>query len=84
MTLTGDTVPSQGTTNTKGEVVLDLYTLQDRPARSLFVMRSGGYWDLYLTEPTLSDSVVNVVRLKSYSETINGFPQASSTAGVSG
>ena len=75
VTLTGDTVPSQGTTNNKGEVVLDLYTLQDRPARSLFVMRSGGYWDLYLTEPNLSDSVANIVRLRSYSETISGFPQ---------
>lgn len=75
VTLTGDTVPSQGTTNGKGEVTLDLFTLRDRPARSLFVMRSGGYWDLYLTEPALSDSAVNVIRLKSYSETIHDFPQ---------
>ena len=75
VTLTGDTVPSQGTTNTKGEVELNLFTLQDRPARSLFVMRSGGYWDLYLTEPKLSDSVVNIVRLKSYTETISDFPR---------
>jgi subtilisin len=75
VTLTGDTVPGQATTNAKGEVSLDLYTLQDRPARSLFVMRPGGYWDTYLTDPMLSDSAVNVVRLKAYSETIAGFPR---------
>ncbi|WIM94922.1 S8 family serine peptidase [Actinoplanes oblitus] len=75
VTLTGDTVPSQGTTNSKGEVNLDLYTLHDRPARSLFVMRPGGYWDLYLTEPAVSDAAVNVVRLRGYAETISGFPR---------
>ena len=75
VTLTGDTVPSQATTDERGEVHLDLYTLQDRPARSLFVMRPGGYWDFYLTDPTLSDAAVNTVRLKGYAETINGFPR---------
>lgn len=75
VTLTGDTVPSQAITDGRGEVHLDLYTLQDRQARSLFVMRPGGYWDMYLTDPSLSDSAVNVVRLKAYSETINGFPR---------
>jgi subtilisin len=75
VTLTGDTVPSQGTTNTKGEVTLDLYTLHDRPARSLFVTRPGGYWDMYLTEPSLTDRTGNTVRLKAYSETIEDFPK---------
>lgn len=75
VTLTGDTVPGQLPTDAKGEATLDLYTLQDRPARALHVTKPGGYWDLYLTEPDLSDSTTNIVRLRSYTETISGFPE---------
>lgn len=76
VTLAGDTVPGQGVTNRSGEVTLDLYTLQDRPARLLSVMKSTGYWDLYLPQPQVSDSQVNIVRLNAYSETLDGFPDA--------
>jgi subtilisin family serine protease len=75
VSLIGDTVPSQAPTDAKGEVILDLYTIQDRPARALHVTKPGGYWDMYLTEPDLADSTTNVVRLRSYTETISGFPE---------
>jgi subtilisin len=75
VTLAGDSVPVQAQTNKNGEVTLDLYTLQDRPARTLFVTTKSDYWDHYLTEPQLSDSAINVIRLRAYSETIDGFPQ---------
>ncbi|SDN95756.1 S8 family serine peptidase [Geodermatophilus sp. DSM 45219] len=75
VTLGGDTVPQQGLTDQKGELTLPLHTLGDRPARSLFVVKpGGGYWDLYLTEPTLSDGSTNVIRLQSFGETVEGFP----------
>jgi subtilisin len=74
VTLVGDTVPAQGQTDKKGEITLELITIQDRPARTLFVTIPGGYWDQYLTEPRLVDSSTNVVRLRAYTETINGFP----------
>jgi subtilisin len=75
VTLSGDTVPAQGKTDANGEVTLDLYTLHDHPARTLFVTSPSGYWDQYLTGPALSDSAVNVVRLRAYTETIEGFPE---------
>lgn len=76
VTLTGDSVPVAGQTDPDGAVTLQLYTLGNAPARSLFVTVPSGYWDLYVTQPKLTDDAVNVVHLSSYTETIDGFPQS--------
>lgn len=73
--LTGDGFPASGQTNNKGEVKLDLATLGKRAARSLFVTPHAGYWDLYLTTPTLHFDKPNLIRLRSLNETINDFPE---------
>lgn len=73
--LTGDGFPSSGETNNKGEITLEMATLGDGPARSLFVTPPAGYWDLYLTNPTLNPNGANLIRLRSLSETISNFPQ---------
>jgi len=74
VTLVGDGWPSQGTTDANGTVKLTLSTLPGSPAKTLFCAAKGTYWDRYLTAPQIDDSNVNVVRLSSIAETIDGFP----------
>ncbi len=73
--LTGDGFPSHGVTNDKGEVELDLVTLGDRPPRLLWVKANHSYWDLYLTTPRVSETGLNRVQMRPFSETIDGFPE---------
>jgi len=73
--LTGDGFPSHGVTNDKGEVELDLVTLGDRPPRLLWVKANHTFWDLYLTTPRVSDTALNRVQMRPFSETIEGFPE---------
>lgn len=73
--LAGDAYPAQGVTNEAGEIQLDLQTLGDRPPRVLWVQAPNGYWDLYLNNAKVSDASINVIRLRSFVDTINGFPQ---------
>jgi len=73
--LTGDGYPAAGQTNSKGEVKLELATLGDRPARSLFVKPVSGYWDLHLTAPILNVDETNIIKLRSLGETISDFPE---------
>ncbi|MBI3897649.1 MAG: S8 family peptidase [Gammaproteobacteria bacterium] len=73
--LAGDAFPVNGVTDDDGEIELTLQTLGDRPPRVLVVTPPTDYWDLFVTDPHLSDSVVNVIRVRSLSETIPGFPE---------
>jgi len=74
VTLVGDGWPSQGTTDANGVVKLSLSTLPGSPAKTLFAAAKGTYWDRYMTAPQIADDTVNVVRLQSIAETIDGFP----------
>ena len=74
VSLTGEAFPAEGQTDKKGEVALEMVTLPGRPPRSLFVTAPINHWDRYLTEPNVSDSAVNVIRLDSFKETVSGFP----------
>ena len=74
VSLSGDGFPQEGRTDKRGEVVLPLITLSGRPARSLFVSAPSSHWDKYVSEPELSDTEVNVVRLQALEETVAGFP----------
>ncbi|MDX6751794.1 S8 family serine peptidase [Geminicoccaceae bacterium 1502E] len=73
--LTGDAFPSSGQTNNKGEISLPLVTLGNRPARALFVTPQPGYWDLYINNPQLAESAVNLIRMRSLADTVAGFPR---------
>lgn len=74
VTLVGDGWPSQGTTDANGAVKLTLSTLLDSPPKTLFAAAKGTYWDRYVTQPQIDDNNVNVIRLQSIAETIDGFP----------
>src|SRR5262245_42429667 len=74
VTLSGEGFPQEGRTDKRGEVALPLITLPGQPARSLLVSAPGNHWDQYVSEPQLSDSEVNVVRLRALEETVAGFP----------
>jgi len=54
--------------------MLQLFTLPGHSAKSLFISTKSGYWDRFIRQPPLDENNVNVVRLKSLSETIQGFP----------
>ncbi|MES2354956.1 MAG: S8 family serine peptidase [Pseudomonadota bacterium] len=74
--LTGDAFPTLSTTDEEGEVELTLTTIGgDQQAKTLSVTPLSDYWDLYVSEPTLSDTATNVVRVRSFRETIPGFPE---------
>jgi len=75
VSLAGEGFPQEGRTDRRGEITLPLMALAGRRARSLFVSAAYNYWDQYLTEPELSDTEVNVVRLRAIEETIAGFPE---------
>src|SRR5262249_15860129 len=64
VTLSGEGFPQEGRTDKRGEVALPLVTLPGQPPRSLLVSAPSNHWDQYLTDPQLSDSEVNVVRLR--------------------
>ena len=74
ITLVGDGWPSQGQTDANGMLTLMLSTLPGSPAKTLFAATKGTYWDRYVTQPQIDDNGVNVIRLQSIAETIEGFP----------
>ena len=74
VTLVGDGWPAQGTTDVNGQVKLTLSTLPGSPAKTLFAAAKGTYWDRYVTSPQIDDNNVNVIRLSSIAETLDGFP----------
>jgi subtilisin family serine protease len=74
VTLVGDGWPAQGQTDASGQVTLPLSTLPGSAPKTLFAAAKGSYWDRYITQPAIDDKNVNVVRLQSLSETIDGFP----------
>jgi subtilisin len=74
VSLAGEAFPQEGRTDKRGEVALPLIALPGKRARSLLVSSPSNYWDQYLVEPELSDTEVNVVRLRAIGETIPGFP----------
>ncbi|HXU69910.1 MAG TPA: S8 family serine peptidase [Polyangia bacterium] len=74
VTLVGDGWPAQGTTDANGQLKLTLSTLPGSPAKTLFAAAKGTYWDRYVTTPQIDDNNVNVIRLQSIAETIDGFP----------
>jgi len=74
VSLAGIGFPVEGRTDKKGEISLPVALLPGRRPRSLYVSAPSNHWDHYLTEPDLSESEVNIVRLQSIDETIAGFP----------
>jgi subtilisin len=74
VSLAGEGFPQEGRTDKRGELTLPLVTLPGRRARTLFVSAPSQFWDHYLAEPELSDTEVNVVRLRAIEETVAGFP----------
>ncbi len=74
VSLAGEGFPQEGRTDKRGEVTVPLVTLPGKRARSLFVTAPSNHWDQYLTDPELSDTEVNVVRLRAIEETVAGFP----------
>ncbi len=74
VSLTGEGFPQEARTDKRGEASVPLIGLAGKRARSVFVNSPSGYWDLFLSDPELSESDVNVVRLRAIDETIAGFP----------
>jgi len=74
VSLAGEGFPQEGRTDKRGELTLPLITLPGKRARSLCVNSPSNFWDQYLVEPELSDSEMNVVRLRPIEETVAGFP----------
>jgi subtilisin len=74
VSLAGEGFPQEGRTDKRGEVTVPLVGLPGKHARSLFVSAPSNYWDQYLIDPELSDTEVNVVRLRAIEETVPGFP----------
>jgi subtilisin len=74
VSLAGEGFPQEGRTDKRGEVAVPLMTLPGRRPRSLSVNAPSGHWDQYLVEPELSDTDVNVIRLRAIPETLPGFP----------
>lgn len=73
--LAGEAFPAQGLTNENGEVELEFITIANRPPRFLMVTAPDSYWDLYLPNPQISDNTVNIIQMRSFSDTITGFPE---------
>jgi hypothetical protein len=72
VSLAGDGFPAEGQTDDNGEITLELVVLAGRNAHSLHVRPLNNYWDTYITNPALSDNQVNIIRLKSFAESIPG------------
>ncbi|MFC3791354.1 S8 family peptidase [Paenibacillus sp. GCM10012307] len=72
--LAGDAFPAQKITDESGEAELELVTLGSRPPRLIIVTAPDSYWDIYLSNPQLNAESINIIRMRSLSETIPQFP----------
>jgi subtilisin len=75
VSLTGEGFPQESRTDKRGEVTVPLTALPGRRPRSVLVTAPSGHWELFLSDPELSEGDVNVVRLRAIDETISGFPE---------
>lgn len=62
--------PSEAVTDDKGQVELPLYSLQPGQAQALLVKPRKDYWDLVIRNVDLRLDGANVIRLRSFSETV--------------
>ncbi|MEN3776545.1 S8 family serine peptidase [Priestia megaterium] len=72
--LVGEAFPTQGLTNEKGEVQLELITIGDKPPRLLTVNTHDSYWNLHLRNPQITSDTVNLIQMSSFADTFPGFP----------
>ncbi|PFD40349.1 hypothetical protein CN285_13810 [Bacillus cereus] len=73
--LVGDAFPTPGITNENGEVELEIITMGDNPPRFLMATAPDSYWDIQLANPQVNENTVNIIRMRSFSDTIPGFPE---------
>jgi subtilisin family serine protease len=62
--------PSEGLTDENGQVELPLYTLQPGQAQAVVARPRKDYWDLVIRNAELRADVPNLIRLRSFSETL--------------
>src|SRR5262249_1846465 len=62
--------PSEGLTNEDGQVELPLYTLQPGQAQAVVAKPRKDYWDLVIRNAELRSDGPNLIRLRSFSETL--------------
>ncbi len=74
VTLQGDAFAQEGVTDKNGEVSLVWHSVGENPPRSLFVDPMRDYWDRYILTPEISTKEVNVIRMISLKQSLNGFP----------
>src|SRR5262245_25079939 len=75
VSLAGEGFPQEARTDKRGEVTVPLLALPGRRAHALYVSAPHSYWDQYLADPDLSETDVNVVRLRGIDDTVAGFPE---------
>jgi subtilisin family serine protease len=62
--------PSEGLTDEDGQVELPLYSLQPGQAQAVLAKPRKDYWDLVIRNAELRTDVPNLIRLRSFSETL--------------
>ncbi len=72
--LSSNTSAQEAITSRNGSAKISLQLLPGTQVETLFAKAKTLYWDLFLKTPNLSTDSVNVIRLKSLSETIPNFP----------
>ncbi|WP_221074349.1 S8 family peptidase [Agarivorans aestuarii] len=65
-----------GLTDASGELTINLSRLPTSEINFIFAKATHSYWDFYLKAPDLKADQVNIIRMKSLSETIKNFPQS--------
>jgi len=62
--------PSEGITDEDGQVELPLYSLRPGQAQAVVAKPRKDYWDLVIRDAELRSDVPNLIRLRSFSETL--------------
>jgi subtilisin len=62
--------PSEGVTDEDGQVELPLYSMQSGQASAVVARPRKDYWDLVIRDVELRSDVPNLIRLRSFSETL--------------
>jgi hypothetical protein len=71
----GSSMPAQGVTDVKGEVVIGLLNESQPVVRALYVNPKADYWSLWIDNPQLVSDATNVVPLERLSSTFADLPK---------
>ena len=75
VTVYGSAFPAQVTTDANGKVVVSVFGGPVESIQAVYVKPEANYWEKFVSRPELSSAGVNIMTLRSLSQTFQNFPK---------